>query len=284
MPIELTTPGPLLDAVGKLSAKTPIGSVLRSADWQKVPIALRERAQFSAGVESARVLQRVQESLLDAVSLAKEPRVESEGTKGKMDRQKFIADLQALAREEGLTPSDEQDRGTLRDITSEARLDLIFRTQMGQAHGFAWWKRGQDADVLDGWPAQELVRVRASKVPRDWKSRWSEAGGEFPGGRMVALKSDPVWTNISRFGLPYPPFDYNSGMGVQDVDREEAVGLGLISQKETKGTKVEPIEQEFNEGVEASVRGLTEPFKEALKNYFGSQIDVVGEVVKWVTQ
>lgn len=45
---------------------------------------------------------------------------------------------------------------------------------------------------------------------------------------MVALKSDSVWTNLSRFGRPYPPFDYGSGMGVEDVDREEAIELGLL--------------------------------------------------------
>ena len=38
---------------------------------------------------------------------------------------------------------------------------------------------------------------------------------------MVALKEDPVWTRISRFGQPWPPFDFNSGMGVEDVSHDE---------------------------------------------------------------
>jgi hypothetical protein len=41
-----------------------------------------------------------------------------------------------------------------------------------------------------------------------------QAGGQIFGGRMIALKSDPIWTAISAFGTPYPPFDYNSGMWV----------------------------------------------------------------------
>lgn len=39
---------------------------------------------------------------------------------------------------------------------------------------------------------------------------------------MIALKSDRVWTNFSRFGRPYPPSDFGSGMGVEDIDRDEA--------------------------------------------------------------
>ena len=47
-------------------------------------------------------------------------------------------------------------------------------------------------------------------------------------GRMVAMKNDPIWTAISDFGLPYPPFKYNSGMGVIDVSYSEAVDLGVM--------------------------------------------------------
>ena len=45
---------------------------------------------------------------------------------------------------------------------------------------------------------------------------------------MIALKTDPIWTKISRFGHPWPPFDFNSGMGVRDVSRADAIRLGVI--------------------------------------------------------
>lgn len=48
---------------------------------------------------------------------------------------------------------------------------------------------------------------------------------------MCAM-SQPVATDLSRFGRPYPPFDYGSGMGVEDIDREEAVELGLLPDDE----------------------------------------------------
>ncbi len=65
---------------------------------------------------------------------------------------------------------------------------------------------------------------------------------------MIALKSDAVWTNLSRFGRPYPPFDYGSGMGVEDVDRDEAIELGLLP-------KDEPVDEvpDFDLALESEV-------------------------------
>jgi hypothetical protein len=60
-----------------------------------------------------------------------------------MDRKKFITQIRELAINEGLIPEDDALEGTLQDITSEVRLDLIFRTQMQQARGYAFWKRGK---------------------------------------------------------------------------------------------------------------------------------------------
>ena len=41
-------------------------------------------------------------------------------------------------------------------------------------------------------------------------------------GDMIAGVNNPIWARISRFGLPYPPFDFNSGMGVKLIPRKEA--------------------------------------------------------------
>ncbi|MHB9007004.1 MAG: hypothetical protein ACYDC1_08730 [Limisphaerales bacterium] len=57
----LSTPIPFALAVQRLNGKTPIGSKLRSAEWAGVPLALRERAQFTAGIESARIVQGIQD-------------------------------------------------------------------------------------------------------------------------------------------------------------------------------------------------------------------------------
>jgi hypothetical protein len=47
---------------------------------------------------------------------------------------------------------------------------------------------------------------------------------------MIARKDSPIWEELSRFHTPYPPFDFNSGMWVKDVSREEAVGFGILGE------------------------------------------------------
>ena len=118
-----------------------------------------------------------------------------------------------------------------------------------EAREFAKYSRGQDSDALYMYPAQEFLRVEPRRVPRtDWQTRWRAAGGKIYGGRMVALKSSPVWQNLSRFDRPYPPYDFGSGMGVEDVDRDEAIELGLLP-------KDEPVDEipDFDDALEAEV-------------------------------
>ena len=47
---------------------------------------------------------------------------------------------------------------------------------------------------------------------------------------MIAEINSPIWRKISRFDLPYPPFDFNSGMDIEPIRRDEAVRLGVIAQ------------------------------------------------------
>jgi len=272
--IDLSTPVALADAIDQLSAKTPVGSILRSAEWARVPLALRQRAQFSAGVESVRFMANVQEKLLAAVSLERERVKNGEAF---VDRSSFIGDMRKLALELGIGPTDRADIGTLKDITHSSRLGMIFDIQTGQARGYANWKMDQDPDVLDAFPAQELLRVEDRKVPRQWHERWADAGGNVFGGRMIALKTDDIWTRISRFGVPWPPFDFNSGMGVEDVSRDEAEALGVIR----ADTELHPLVQDFNDDLEASVTGLTDAETGALEKIFGDQIRIEGDTVQW---
>lgn len=257
---------PLAEAVAHHGAKTPVGSVLRTREWAKMPRALRQRAQFAAGVESARYLQRVQDGIGKVLSQEKA-----------WDRSRVVRDLMDIADREGLRPGGKELDGLL-DPGSERRTELIYSMQTQQAYGHAEWKAGQDPDALDAAPAQELIRVEDRKVPRDWVRRWAEAGGRLYDGRMVALKTDPIWERISRFTTPWPPFDFGSGMGVEDVLRSEAEELGVLPVDAPAPT---PTEADFNAGLEADVSGLGPELRLNLQSLFGSQIDVAGEKVKW---
>jgi hypothetical protein len=287
---------PVAEALESLGRRTPVASVLRSAEWERVPVELRQRAQFSAGVESARLLQHVQDGLMDILGAVRD----EHGVIA--NRGEFIARLGALAEAEGIRPTDPNLRGGIQDIGSRVRGEMIYDVQVQQAYGHANWKTGQSGDALEAAPAQELVRVVDSRVKRRWVDRWRAAGGKtfagetpglplqegISGIRLVALKTDPVWTGISRFGTPWPPFDFNSGMEVEDVLREEAEELGLIESGAPEGAlggpsglAQGPTQPGFNDNLEAKVSGMQPELLNELLNFFGDQVQVVGDVIQW---
>lgn len=273
---------PLQEAVRKLDRKTPIGSKLRSREWELMPLALRERAQFSAGVESARFLAGLQEQLQGRASLLRQRVANGEAF---IDRSSFIADLRGLAREEGI-PVEEGKEGTLEDITSRRRLGLIYDMQTDAAAGYANWKANQDPDVLDASPAWLFERIESRDEPRqDWPQRWARAGDAVNwqgavAAPMIALKNSPIWRVLSRFGTPWPPFDFGSGMGLTDVGRSEAEDIGLIDDTE----RLEPASADFNDELQASGRGIPPEIRKALSDVFGEQIDISGDTVRWKDQ
>lgn len=259
---------PLDEAVRKFGERSVVASTLRTAEWEQVPLHLRERALFSAGVDHARFLAEAQSKLRDAISQRREQVARGEAI---VDRSSFIGDLRKLALAEGLGTGT----GGLTDVASRTRLGLIYDTQLRMAQGYAQRKMDLDPDVLDAFPAQELVREEDRKVPRDWERRWVEAGGKLVDGRMVALKTDPIWTKISRFGTPWPPFDFGSGMGLRDISRQEAEQLGLLE----PGAPVAAEDEYFNQQLAASAENVDVDF---LKSVFGDQVRIKNGKVEWV--
>lgn len=281
-------------AVEKQRAKTPVGSTLNSAEWADVPLALRERAQFSSEVEKLRFLQRIQDRTQQALELMRRPGEGADGGPGAYQtREKFVAELMKIAREEGLDPRNigaPGRLGTLKDPSSERRLKLIYNQQMESAQEYAKWRAEQDPDVMAAYPAQEFIRVRAVKTPRhNWPQRWSDAATRcgwqgvsreaFKTGRMVALKNSPVWSNLSRFGTPYPPFDYGSGRGLRDIPRKEAESLHLI-----KAGDPPPVGamEDFNARLQASVADLNPTYRKLLQETFPGRIEFNGDTARWL--
>jgi hypothetical protein len=273
---------PILAAAEKLGRKTPVASALTAKQWAEVPLALRERAQFSARVESARFLQAVQDKLSDNLAMRREKVKYGEAF---VDRSSFIGDMKKLGQELGLNTTAPSNWGTVRDIRSAERLGLIYDMQTQSATAYASWKTGQDADILQAFPAQEFRRVESRIEPRPpefWPERWQEAGGSigWVGALqtpMIALKTSPIWENLSAFGVPWPPFDYQSGWGVVDVGRNEAEERGLIDPQED----IQPIEAQFNDSLEASAQGLDPALLAQLTDEFGAFVEIIGNVIRW---
>jgi hypothetical protein len=263
--MQLVKPLPFDEAVDKLGSKSLIGSALMSAEWRDVPVALRERAFFSSQVESARVLQRGRDGIADFLQSNRETLPDGQTALKTGSRADFVKQMQDFLKTEGIERTD----GGLKDLAGEKRLGLIFDTQTRQANDYGYWREGQDADVLDAFPAQRFIRVLDVKDPRDAHTAYED---------QVYLKSDPIWTRINDdFGVPWGPWGWGCGHDVEDVSREEAEELGLL----TPGQAVQPDEKNFNENLKASTKNLDPDLLEKLKTEFGDQIQIDGDTITW---
>jgi hypothetical protein len=234
-----SAPLPFDEAIASRKVKALLPTKLMSEDLRRIRPNIRAAAQFSAQTSNAKHVQKIK-SVLDLI-LSPHDEAKRIGWGGGM--QELRDSLQALKYEPA-----EGKAGTIEDLGSDARLRLVVETNVKMAQGFGRWAQAQDADLLDSWPAAEFYRAEDREEIRDWPARWKEAGGEFfpgggdyPEGRMIALKNDKIWERLSAFGLPYEPFDFNSGMSNdRDIDRDEAEALGLIQPNER--VNVEDIE------------------------------------------
>ena len=172
---------------------------------------------------------------------------------------------------------DQEEAGTISDLGGFARRQLILETLVDGARGFAQTQEGQDPAVLNRWPAQELFRAESRVLPRNWIERWKRAA-ELAGDkdalrmcieheRLIALKSSKIWQYLGSrdlfkdaLGNSWPPFAFNSGMWVRDIDREEAVSLGLIDQD----TQIQPQEAELTDGLQSTVDVTDERIRQAM--------------------
>ena len=92
---------------------------------------------------------------------------------------------------------------------------------------------GMDRDVLDAFPAQRVIDPSPALV-----EKWQRLGGRIIGDQLCAIKSAAIWSQLSEFGLPYGPFETDSWSDLEDIGRDEAEQLGVIS----GGELVHPIE------------------------------------------
>ena len=216
-----TQPIPFAEATDALQRRQLLPTTGNSLQLSALPAALRDSSMFSSKVNDARILQAAK----DRIAAIVQPEGRAPGQS--MNTATAREQLRDLLKSLGYAPEQGKE-GSIEDLTSRSRLDLIIDQNVASARGRGQWAGTQDRDILDEWPCQELIRVIESRKKRNWRARWRGAGGHFYGGRMIARKDSPVWTRISRFGTPWAPFDYNSGMDVEDVDRDEAEALGVI--------------------------------------------------------
>lgn len=264
-----------MNAADLILKKALVASNLDSKEWNQVQAAFRNRAFFSSQVAQANIIQAMRQRV-------------SEYAKRGVD----ISEARKLMREDlkrmDYKPESGKE-GTIKDLFSKARLDVVMKHNLDQARGMIQRASGMSPGAFAAFPAQEFKRTHARRAQRkDWPERWRKAGGKVYGGRMIALKTDPVWERLSVFGNPFPPFDWGSGMGVIDVDRKTAIELGLVSdeklREETAALRnAKPEAAKFNDNLQATVPNLRKDSLcgQILLRNFGDQVAIENSVVSW---
>lgn len=290
MPSPVVNAQSILKVLRTFRERQATASPMSAKEWADVPAEIRDGAFWSAKLEHAQHVAELKRTALQALRGARVRvgalRRGRELTGDEADetvlisKGQIISEMRAAALERGLEPTGPRP---MEDIASAQRIGLIVDMAEKMTYGKARFESGNDPAVLDAFPAQELVRVEPREKPRDWETRWQEAGdavgweGANANGRMVALKSSPIWVELSEFGLPYPPFDYGSGMGVRDVERSAAVELGLMADDD------ETLAADAPDETRGSLKGLDETEREWLLEQFrdrlGEGVSIDGDEV-----
>jgi hypothetical protein len=282
-------PMPFKEAVAIARRKGLLPNDLSSADLSRLEQQTIQRSIFSAHMEKASVLDVLQKNL-EAIL----------GNKRYSSRAEAKAQLRESMLAAGV-PLAPVGTAPIKDFYSDTRRSLIVNTTLLDTLGFGQHVAGQDEAMLFVAPALELVRFSEPKggdaAKRNWVQRWmdaraaigsdAETGWTDPtknGGRMIALKNHPIWQALGSgaggytdsLGNPWAPFAFNSGMGLIDVARAEAVDLGLIGKTMT----IEPDKSfDMNESLEASVKNFSEQLQHELD---GSGLEVLDGVLRLV--
>lgn len=251
------------EAIRLNAIKTALPTTLTSRQLAALSADIKRRAQFSARVAEAEYLDQISGTIADMLS-------------GKTSLATGRVQLQQALRE--FMPALNPDGGVT-DITSNARLDLILRTQTEMAYGYGQTVQGNDPDVVAAFPCTELYRLEDRKDPRDWEARWrvaAQVAGDNDAqrvlaetGRMIARKDSGIWQALGdgaggytdTLGNPYPPFAFNSGMWTRDISRSEALELGLIEPQTIVKSADLP---DFNQSLQVSYQFRSDAIRAAL--------------------
>jgi len=236
-------------AVARHTAKKTMPTALSTKQLRAVDKNVRARSFFSARNLLTESLDGAAQRITSIIAptVERDPaRVTDTNPEGLVTRGMDIAtarmELKQLFGELGYEP-DPEKRGTLEDLSSDARIELVLKTNRDLAFGWSLKQQGLDPGALEAFPAWELYRLESRQKERNWPQRWVQAGAAsgsdvldgWIDSPMIALKGHPIWEQLGNSSLfpdaldtDYPPFAFNSGMWVEDVDYRRAIGLGIL--------------------------------------------------------
>ena len=243
--IILDQPAPFSEAIKALADKNLLPDFMTSADIRALDAALKNQSFFSAQTTDEYLLKLYQDKiggLLNPVRIAGQATTQYSPVYVRRAIQDFLISV-------NYSPAPE-DAGTIKDLSSDARVQLVLQTNKQLAQGQGNWLQSQRSGVLDSFPADELFRLEERVQKRNWLARWRLAGEQTdddigtgwtitPDERMIALKNHDIWNWIGSSELfddaldvIWPPFAFNSGMWVKDVSRADCEEIGLLDKGE----------------------------------------------------
>lgn len=262
-----------LDGLKYLLARKVRPGPFTSQDWASVAPAIRQRAFFSATINSARVLHRMRSMLLDWQSGAVETILTPSGATETAFKETGLAKFREKAADllvsEGLASKSDFKNESIKNVVSNSRLKLIFNTNTAQAQDFAIYQsRVADPERINRFPAAEFVRTPGARVPRDRHVANEGAIRRYDDLQFWLNQNAP---DIGGFGVPWGPWGFNSYMTTFPIPRRRAEKLGLVK----PGEKVMPpdltqfgvtLPTRLNKGVTASVDDITPEIRQQAIN------------------
>lgn len=192
---------------------------------------VRDESMFSARTTRKAYVDSLKKRLMEVATRTQTPQQTEDTLK------RALADLgyTPSAGFPGNTTVPAAVPGSITDLSSSRRIQLIIDTNVKRARSMGQMASGEDPAVVAMTPAWRLTRMGARKKPRgDWRARWDAAGASVGWNgasrrQMVALKSSPIWKALGDgaggfedcLGSPYPPFAFGSGLAWEGVDAPE---------------------------------------------------------------
>lgn len=252
----------LTDAFALARDRGILPTWMGTAELRDLEAGIKERAVFSARTTNAVYLEELRKRIMRMV----EQGYNSDLAQLRLELKDILAEL--LYDPETGFPGDEElgippaAPGSLQDLSSDRRINLILDTQIALISGKGQQQRGLEPEALDLFPAYELVRIKQARVPRDWQERWEQAGGTLIRDtdgrvRLVALKTSEIWSLLGdpaifrdALGVSYPPFAFGSGMAWDVIEADEWDRLWKLANPEAAAEDVpEPKEEPIPEAV-----------------------------------
>jgi hypothetical protein len=255
MPFDSTTD--FVEALSHFVSKRILPTTFDTAAMRQIDASIRRQSFWSAQNNLVDILTDEKEKILSILHPTQETREGQEqtvtvGFNPAYARQAIKEHFRAMGYQPG-----KGLRGTIQDLSSDNRINLVIDTNVKLAHGAGHFiQANADPDVVDQWPGWEFIRAGERKEPRRWEGingLWVNACRRASDdaaiacyaktGRMCALKSSGVWGEVSDpdytpggLGELYDPVAFGTGMVREEMSREECEEAELLK----PGQKAEP--------------------------------------------